>query len=750
MKLPSATPAEGLPQPEKTAFKLDTQLNTILASKAFRQAPRSSRLLRFLVESVLAEREGEIKESVLGVEVFDRPAGYDPKSDPIVRVQVRRLRQKLTEYYVTEGLNDPVRIEIPVGSYVPEFIEIAQPAAAPVSNPDQTETSATGQATATSWWRRFGLTAALTAIVLPGGFLLWNQTVRTPTPQPLPALKPLTNVSGFETAPAISPDGKTVAFAHGVGRRDKNIYLQGIGAANAVPFTNSSHHTVSPVWSPDGQAIAYARPAMNGTTELLARHVQGGEERLLATLQMPMDGVHFDWSSHQGGGYLVASECSSPETPCALVLISPKTGERVQLSFPAKGTSGDAEPHVSADGKYLAFRRSTAPTVAELMWMPFPERPFEQDFPTRLSQALRQLRSVPNPPGYVSGLAWSQDGTRLIVAAGRMDGDSTLWQVDPRTGNWGMLTPSTMIAVQPATSRQSNAVVFVSREYDVNIWRVGMDTRSVASRIIDSTRLDSTPDLSPDGRRIAFRSNRGGNDEIWISDRDGASVMRLTTLEGAQASHPRWSPDGREVAFQVSDGLHVEIRVLGVSDGKQVFRIAGPQRHALPRWSRDGKSLYFSSDRSGTWQLWRQNLSGGEAVQITQSGGFVSMESPDGRWLYYMKPSPATQIYRVPIGASGPDESKAENVLGGLSSNMWGNWYVSERELFFLDNVNQGAQLQAFHLGTRQIRTIRTLENFVIGSEGGLSVSADGQELYVALVERRGSDLVLFESFNHQ
>lgn len=80
-----------------------------------------SRLLRFLVERTLDGRADEIKEYVLGVEVFDRGGGYDPRLDSIVRVEVRRLRSKLDEYYLADGAADPVRIRIPRGSYVPEF-----------------------------------------------------------------------------------------------------------------------------------------------------------------------------------------------------------------------------------------------------------------------------------------------------------------------------------------------------------------------------------------------------------------------------------------------------------------------------------------------------------------------------------------------------------------------------------------------------------------------------------------------------
>jgi TolB-like protein len=97
------------------------QLERIMASATFATATRHSRLLRYLVERTLAGEGDQLKEYVLGTEVFDRPASYDPRLDSIVRVEARRLRSRLEEYYSSDGADAPVIITIPRGSYVPEF-----------------------------------------------------------------------------------------------------------------------------------------------------------------------------------------------------------------------------------------------------------------------------------------------------------------------------------------------------------------------------------------------------------------------------------------------------------------------------------------------------------------------------------------------------------------------------------------------------------------------------------------------------
>ena len=103
-------------------------LDNIIASPGFAHAERMERFLRWVVEKALAGQAEAIKEYAIGMEVFDRSPTYDPKIDTIVRVEARRLRRKLQEYYEGPGQSDAVRIEIPGPGYVPLFHAVAQTA----------------------------------------------------------------------------------------------------------------------------------------------------------------------------------------------------------------------------------------------------------------------------------------------------------------------------------------------------------------------------------------------------------------------------------------------------------------------------------------------------------------------------------------------------------------------------------------------------------------------------------------------
>ncbi len=109
------------PQLDVPADAVTVQLSKILASSTFRASDGLSRFLRFVVEQTLLGHGAFLKESVIGVEVFKRGKSFDPRMDAIVRVDARRLRTKLAEYYATAGKNDPILIEVKKGSYAPAF-----------------------------------------------------------------------------------------------------------------------------------------------------------------------------------------------------------------------------------------------------------------------------------------------------------------------------------------------------------------------------------------------------------------------------------------------------------------------------------------------------------------------------------------------------------------------------------------------------------------------------------------------------
>src|ERR1700730_16327244 len=94
-----------------------TQVQRIIQSKAFRTSEVHRNLLHYLAEKSLSGTADSLKEYTVGLDVFAKPASYDPRQESVVRMHVARLRQKLVEYYRTEGVNDAVMVDVPKGGF---------------------------------------------------------------------------------------------------------------------------------------------------------------------------------------------------------------------------------------------------------------------------------------------------------------------------------------------------------------------------------------------------------------------------------------------------------------------------------------------------------------------------------------------------------------------------------------------------------------------------------------------------------
>lgn len=156
------------------------QLARILGSRPFAQARRMQRFLEYIVNEALAGRNDRLKAYNIALEVFDRPETFDPIVDPLVRVEAARLREKIREYYVTDGQGDPIHIGLPKGTYTPHiaFCQPAGPDRANTTTPDRPPGLSQGAVTPRPRWRKTPLellAASIIAVLLVlAGFSAWK------------------------------------------------------------------------------------------------------------------------------------------------------------------------------------------------------------------------------------------------------------------------------------------------------------------------------------------------------------------------------------------------------------------------------------------------------------------------------------------------------------------------------------------------------------------------------------------------
>ncbi len=213
-------------------------------------------------------------------------------------------------------------------------------------------------------------------------------------------------------------------------------------------------------------------------------------------------------------------------------------------------------------------------------------------------------------------------------------------------------------ATQPAISRDGNILAFVQGSAIFSILRVSVsagDSRETkGALIISSSAQDSGPSVTPDRSQFAFQSGRSGSQQIWISSIDGRTLWQLTQLEGniSGAGSLSWSPIGDRILFDASISGHAHIFVIAATGGSAKQLTFGEVNDIIPRWSADGRSIYFRSNRGGRWRLWKQPESGRTTQPVTSADGMVGQESRDGKWLYFTRDdvsSSATNATRAAI-----------------------------------------------------------------------------------------------------
>jgi Tol biopolymer transport system component len=305
--------------------------------------------------------------------------------------------------------------------------------------------------------------------------------------------------------------------------------------------------------------------------------------------------------------------------------------------------------------------------------------------------------------------------------------------------------------VWPSTSRVGNRLVYLHDYQDRDIWRLSVPrsggrilwnqlSLNGATPLIASTRVDQTAEYSPDGTRIAFSSARSGFHEIWVCDAEGRGAHMVTSFRGLPAWWPRWSPDGERLAFfgRTEDGF-----------GAYIVPAQGGSPHLVaadaiwPSWSRNGRWLYYHSDRSGRNEIWKSLADGAvPPVQVTLNGGYAARESPDGKYLYYSKPG--AELWRSPTGG-GPEVRVLEGP--GLDSIVpqapMRNWLPLDEGVLLADPDRLA--LRFFPDSTGGQATTPEIPGLL--PRYGLSLSPDRRWLLVTLRSRALVDVMLIDGF---
>ena len=550
---------------------------------------------------------------------------------------------------------------------------------------------------------------------------------RSRTPEPSISLA-VTSV-GEKYSPSLSPDGKQLTFAsNGGSGLQFSIYVKLIGTEESVRLTRQESIDFNPVWSPDGHYIAFCRIKKGDTGIYVISALGGAERKIRDTHWENRDFDQVFWyfgrlSWSPDGNLLAFSDRQSSNEPTSIYLLSLESRSARRLTSP--DLPGDYNPVFSPDGQMLAFNRGSQ-GVTSIYTMPV------------AGGAERRLIAGSQ---FGWGLAWTSDGRDIVFGrAGWLAKSGWLWKISARGGE-----PQRLQFGQEGTepSIRGSRLVYARQVSTLNIWRKQLDSKHSslpADRFLSSTVIESGPQYSPDGSRIAFESTRSGSYEIWMCRSDGTNLVQFTHFNNVTGT-PRWSPDGQQIAFDSRAHGNADIFVMDSQGGLPRQLTNETSADVIPNWSRDGRWIYFASARSGVWEIWKMPSAGGAVAQVTRHGGYGGFESLDGKFLYYTKYPAVSGIWRMPT--SGGEETL---IVAGVEPEFWGYWAVAEKGIYYLDTTAKPA-IAFFDFTSRQVTRIVEFQNRPAREVTGLAASPDARTILYTQLDALTRDIVLVDNF---
>jgi Tol biopolymer transport system component len=660
----------GLEDREVFSGTVRVHVDKILASKEFVHADSLRRFLSYTVEKAIEGDPGCLKETLLGAYLFGRGEAFDPRIDPIVRVQAGKLRSRLQRYYEGEGREDALVIEFPKGGYVPVFrARVEQVAPAIPRIPGRR-------------WTPGWVTAGLIVLVLALA-LTWR---KWPAVSSAPTFTQITFATASTAAfPSISREGKLVVFASDRGGRGSmNLFVQAVGGEGPVQLTQSPSKDRQPDISPDGTRIVFHSDRDGGGVYLLSL-LSRVETRIVDTGYNPRfspDGARIAYQGPQDKLYTVAAMGGLPQPV-------------VSASSPA------LFPLWTRDGKQLLAMVRISDT--EFDWMVFPLES-GRAFSTGARDVFRrqQLGNTAHPPTPGDWL-----GDRVIFSSAHNE-STNLWELplSPQTlrvsGAARQLTSGPGVHTYPRTAPEAAGhprIVFVNENIVPQVSRFApnaahSEENPALEHVTQDSSLipDASPQLSSDGSKLAYCSARLGNPDVWLKDLKSGAETPVAANPWPEDT-PRISPNGSRVAYvsRLSSGAVIQIWDAPGGATRKLCEACG----APVEWMPDNKRILVAGPSPPRLQIW--NTVTGEHQDLLPALMRPIQDaavSPDGRWIAITAPG-ATDA--CPAAFIAPLERQSARTCHDWtplpeSAPIWGLRWAQPGDLLYFFSSQDGSR----------------------------------------------------------
>lgn len=531
---------------------------------------------------------------------------------------------------------------------------------------------------------------------------------------------PLTSFTGREWHPALSPDGLRVAFIWAGPEGDNaDLYLKQRSSEAVLRLSDDPGWAAWPAWSPDGQDLAFVQQCGDRSC-LCVVPALGGAVRELLEVDSWVEGL--DWSPD--GTRLMFSARDGRDGRHRIRLLDLADLQVTTVPLEREGAAGDYLPRFGPDGAVLAWIGAGLSGNNGIYRAPVAGGRAE-----RLTEGLNDLQ----------GLAWEAGGAGLVYAEAQA-GRFQLWRLplrpDKTPGPAEWIPTSGEFAWNPAIARLSGDLAYEQVRVDQDVWRVRVlehDPWQVESApFLRSTRWESAASVSPAGDRIVFVSTRSGSPQIWLCDREGGALRRLTGMSYPSVANPRFAPDGRTVAATVVREGKPAVLVVGVRGGEPREVTAAGESEVFASWSPDGDLVVGAETASG-WQIFAVDPAGGERRALTRDGGIAGRLTRDGD-LIYTRPG-RRGLWRLRAGAEIP-----EAIVPDLDSRDGYDWLLVDGRIAWVMRMGGRSFLALQELDGGPASILAELPDL---AEAGLGAAPDGSEFYYTRTQASAGDLML-------